>query len=358
MKKHTKKVLVGLSGGVDSSVAAALLVDQGYDVTGIMLKLWSVPGTEDENRCCTDESFRRSQQVAEKLGIPLHLIDSREAFFSSVVKRFIDSYASGRTPNPCICCNQFVKWTYLLDQAEAQGAGYIATGHYARIVQAHDRSYQLFKAADLSKDQSYVLALLNQEQLSKTLLPLGGMRKSDVRQVAAKMGFDSADQPDSQDLCFVGQNDYRAFINTYSPQSLTEGDIVDQKGNILGRHNGLFEYTIGQRKGIKVAAERPYYVIEKDVANNRLVVGHREEMGRTSLFVHNFHWISGLPPALDETYQFKIRYNSQSTPGLIQIHATGTTEIDFKQPVLDVTPGQLVVCYSGDQALGGGFIDG
>jgi len=356
--QNSAKVVVGLSGGVDSSVAAALLVDQGYEVIGIMLKLWSAPGSEDCNRCCTDESVTRAQHLAQTLNFPFYLVNSRELFFSSVVQKFIEAYAIGRTPNPCIWCNQFVRWGFMLEHAENMGAELLATGHYARLYKAQNGLVELHRALDLSKDQSYVLSMLDQRQLSKTMLPLGSMKKSEVRQLASRMGLDAADEPDSQDLCFVGGSNYQQFISAYSPNAVLSGDIVDHGGNILGRHNGLFAYTIGQRKGIKIPADAPYYVIEKDMKQNRLIVGRREEMGKQTLSVNEFHWIAGKPPELSDRYQFKIRYNSQLTTGKIDLNGDGVTEIVFDKPLIDITPGQLVVCYDGDHVLGGGFIDG
>ena len=246
----------------------------------------------------------------------------------------------------------------MLEHAENMGADFLATGHYARLYKAQNNLVELHRALDLSKDQSYVLSMLDQRQLTKTMLPLGSMKKSEVRQLASRMGLDAADEPDSQDLCFVGGSNYQQFVSEYSPNAVVAGDIVDRGGNILGRHNGLFAYTIGQRKGIKIPAEVPYYVIDKDMKRNRLIVGRHEEMGKQTLIVNAFHWIAGTPPALSNYYQFKIRYNSQLTTGKINLKADGVTEIAFDEPLLDITPGQLVVCYDGDHVLGGGFIDG
>lgn len=356
--QNRTKVLVGLSGGVDSSVAAALLVEQGFEVTGISLQMWSAQGMENGNRCCTDVSYLRAQKLADTLNIPFQLLNTRELFFTSVVQKFVASYAMGQTPNPCIWCNQAIKWGLMLEYAGKIGADYIATGHYAKIFKAQNGLIELYRALDLTKDQSYVLSMLDQNQLSKTILPLGNLKKDDVRQLASHLGLETAYQPDSQDLCFVGSGNYQQFIRDYSPNVATEGDIVDSNGNLLGKHNGLYAYTIGQRKGIKIASEAPYYVIEKDTKQNRLIVGRREEMGKQTLRATAFNWIAGTPPDISNAYQFKIRYNSNLTEGKIELSSDGTVEVIFDKLLLDITPGQLVVCYDGSKVLGGGFIDG
>ena len=277
------RVAVAMSGGVDSSVAAALLVEQGYRVIGIMLRLWSEPGCEDLNRCCTPQAMSLARQVAAHLGIPFYVLDAKQPFRATVVEAFFEGYARGVTPNPCLVCNRRIRWGFLLEHARALGAERFATGHYARLRRLPDGTVQLLKGRDAAKDQSYVLAMLSQEQLQRTLLPIGEYTKAEVRALAERFGLPVAQRPDSQDLCFLAGQDYRDFLARHRPDTLRPGPILTPDGQEIGRHRGLAFYTIGQRKGLGLAAPRPLYVLDKDPARNALIVGPAEALGRRAL---------------------------------------------------------------------------
>ena len=253
------KVVVAMSGGVDSSVAAALLKQQGYDVTGMMLRLWSEPGKEESNRCCTPDAMAQARRVAGLLDIPFYVIDAKDVFKETVVQYFLDGYARGETPNPCLLCNRQIRWTFLLNHALALGADFMATGHYVRL-QESDGRFQLLRAVDHSKDQSYVLHVLKQEQLAHALFPVGEFPKPEIRRIAADFGLPTASRADSQDLCFLAGEDYRNFLQRNAAEMLKPGAIVTAQGQVIGQHNGLANYTIGQRKGLGVASPVPLYV--------------------------------------------------------------------------------------------------
>ncbi len=351
-----EKVVVALSGGVDSSVAAALLVEQGYEVTGVSLKLWSAPGCEEENRCCTPQTRQLASQLAKQLGIPFHILDAQEAFRQAVVQRFLDGYSRGLTPNPCVYCNRYLKWDYLWRFAQSVGAKAIATGHYARLRRGMDGTYELWKGADASKDQTYFLSLLTQQHLAHTLFPLGEYTKVEVRQIAQAHRLPSADAPESQDLCFLGGRDYRDFLSEYVPQVVQPGEIVDRQGKVLGSHNGLAFYTIGQRKGLPPAAQA-LYVYQKDVGHNRLVVGTEAELGADSMQVCEINWIAGDPPAKRFEAEVKIRFKAIPTPAQVEILPESGAMVHFVKPLRDITPGQLAVFYADEKVLGGGWIE-
>src|SRR5512134_3382164 len=262
------KVVVAMSGGVDSSVAAALLKEQGYDVIGMMLRLWSEPGKEDSNRCCTPDSMAQARRVAAKLDIPFYVIDAKDVFHDTVVRYFLDGYARGETPNPCLICNRQIRWTFLLDHALALGADFMATGHYARIQKDEDGRIKLLRAVDRSKDQSYVLHVLDQEKLARALFPIGDYPKMEIRAIAEKHGLPTASRPDSQDLCFLAGEDYRNFLQRNAAEILKPGEILTRDGTAVGTHTGLANYTIGQRKGLGVASPVPLYVLGKNAATN------------------------------------------------------------------------------------------
>jgi tRNA-uridine 2-sulfurtransferase len=348
-----------MSGGVDSSVAAALLVEQGYDVFGIMLRLWSEPGqieTQRDNRCCTRDQMMDAHIVARKLSIPFEVVDARDAFKDKVVDRFIESYSAGDTPNPCLACNRHIRYTHLLNEALLRGATHMATGHYARVKKLENGPYQLWRGTDASKDQSYVLSVLTQEQLQHAMFPLGELTKPAVRELAANFGLTVAQKSESQDLCFVADGDYRRFIQNMAPDSLRAGPIINRAGEILGEHTGLPNYTIGQRKGLGLAWSEPLYVIKKDVARNSLVVGTRVELGRDRLRAVQVNWIDGLPPTGGIRGLVKTRYKAAFAPATIHPTLDGGADVLLDEPVLDVTPGQGAIFYEGERVLGGGII--
>ncbi len=358
------KVVVAMSGGVDSSVAAALLKQQGYDVIGMMLRLWSETGTEGSNRCCTPASLAFARRVAAKLGIPFYVVDAKDLFRSTVVQSFLDGYSSGITPNPCVTCNQRIKWDFLLKHAISHGADYLATGHYARKRELEDGKWQLLRSVDHSKDQSYVLHVLNQDKLAKTLFPVGEFSKPEIRKIAESFGLPTATRTDSQDLCFLAGGDYREFLQRNATGTILPGPIVNREGKLLGEHRGLAYYTIGQRKGLGVASSIPLYVLAKDSVSNTLQVGRKEELGLRNLLARDVNWISGKTPSDSFQGEVKTRYTAQEAPAEITplegdspANNSGSIMVRFESPQRDITPGQAAVCYDGDVVLGGGTIE-
>ena len=351
-----ERVVAALSGGVDSSVAAALLVEQGYQVSGAMLRLWAEPGAAwRDNLCCTPQAVDRARAVADLLGIPFHLLDVRDLFRQVVVESFIAEYAAARTPNPCIPCNREMRFGFLLRWARQQGADFVATGHYARVRRVGD-CYQLLRGRDRAKDQSYVLHALTQEQLAHTLFPLGDLTKEQVRTIARERGLPVADQPESQDVCFLADGDYRRFLAEHAPQAVRPGPILDTSGRVLGRHTGLVNYTIGQRKGIGVAAPHPLYVLALDSAHNALIVGSAAELGREECTVAQVNYVSGEEPSGPFTASAKIRYRHHEVPVTATPLSSERLHARFARPQRDVTPGQYLVLYDGEVVLGGGVI--
>ncbi len=344
-----------MSGGVDSSVAAALLLEQGYDVVGLMLGLWADPDAEFENRCCASNSVALARRVAEQLGIPFYLIDAAELFRREVVAPMIAAYSRGRTPNPCLECNRKIRWGFLLQHALGLGAEFLATGHYARIRKT-GAGFELMRGVDSTKDQSYVLASLSQADLAHTLFPLGAMIKRDVRDRARKLILPVAERPDSEDLCFVPDRDYRRFLKKYAPESFAPGLIFSRRGELLGEHGGLAGFTIGQRKGIGIASPRPLYVLEIDPVRNVLVVGPAEELGHRSLLSERAAWVAGDPPANVFHAQVKIRYTLKEEPAEVSILDGGNARVHFERPLRDITPGQAAVFYRGEICLGTAII--
>ena len=350
-----KKVVVAMSGGVDSSVAAALLKRQGFDVTGIMLRLWSDPGSEAANRCCTPDAMAQARKVAAMLEIPFYTLDARELFRKNVVEYFMDGYARGVTPNPCAECNRTIRWGLLWNAARSMGAEYFATGHYARVY-ARDGHYHLARALDESKDQSYILSVLTQEQLATTCFPVGEFHKSEVREMARQFGLPVAERPDSQDLCFLAGQDYREFLGRWVLGVNEPGPILDRRGNVLGRHQGLAAYTIGQRKGLGVPSLEPLYVLDKDIEHNVLVVGTAQELGRTRLKAIRVHWMDGQAPEGSRQVEAKIRYRAPLVGATLSPLDSESAALVFERPLRDITPGQLVVFYQGQEVLGSGTI--
>jgi tRNA-specific 2-thiouridylase len=349
------KVVVAMSGGVDSSVAAALLKEQGYEVIGMMMRLWSEPGKENSNRCCTPDSMAQARRVAAKLDIPFYVVDAKEVFRDTVVQYFLDGYARGETPNPCLVCNRQIRWTFLLDHALALGADHMATGHYVRVQKAGD-GYQLLRAVDRNKDQSYVLHILTQDKLARALFPVGDYSKPEIRQIAEKYGLPTASRKDSQDLCFLAGEDYRNFLQRNASEMLQPGRIVTREGQSLGEHNGLANYTIGQRKGLGVASPVPLYVLGKNAITNTLVVGTQEQLGTTVLRARDVNWVSGKVPDNPFRAEVKIRYTAKEAWAWVTPLETGVVQVQFDEPQRDITAGQAAVFYQCDQMLGGGII--
>jgi tRNA-specific 2-thiouridylase len=341
---------------VDSSVAAALLKEQGYTVIGMMLRLWSEPGTEADNRCCTPDAMAMARRVAARLEIPFYAVDARDVFYHEVVETFIQSYASGETPNPCIACNRTVRWSFLLQHALAMGADFMATGHYARLDKTPEGQVVLKKALDPAKDQSYVLHVLTQEKIRHAMFPLGGYTKPQVRELARKFNLPVANRPDSQDLCFLGAGDYRSFLKRSAPEVGSPGPIYDGDGRQVGEHQGLAFYTIGQRKGLGLASPEPLYVLQKDGSRNALVVGRVDELGRSELTAGGMSWVSGTAPQEPFEAAVKIRYKAAEARGWVTPLGEDWVQIQFEKPLRDITAGQAAVLYDGDTCLGGGLI--
>lgn len=347
-----------MSGGVDSSVTAALLVEQGYEVFGMMLRLWSEPGQEAANRCCTPESMAVARRIAAQLEIPFYAIDAKDTFRDTVVQTFIDGYTQGITPNPCLACNRHIRWEYLLNRALSLGADYMATGHYARLERTPGQPVRLLQGIDADKDQSYVLSILDQAQLQRAVLPVGGYTKPQVREIAERHKLPSARTKDSQDLCFLAGTDYHSFLARHAPETQNPGEIVNAAGETLGRHQGLANYTIGQRKGLGIAHSQPLYVLAKNVTDNTLVVGYLEELGEDQLTAGAVNWVSGPPPSEPFQAEIKIRYTAGLVPGQVSPIGADKFAVKFDHPQRDITPGQAAVIYLGEQAIASGIIEG
>ncbi len=378
-------VAVAMSGGVDSSVAAGLCVAAGYDVVGIMLRLWTEPGAEGTNRCCTPDAVDDARAVADRLEIPFHLLDITDEFKSAVVDDFLASAAAGDTPNPCFTCNRKVRFGLLLSRALAVGADLLATGHYARVEHVDDR-WRLLRGVDPGKDQSYVLHRLDQDRLSRAMFPLGPLLKPDVRRLAEAMELPVAQRADSVDLCWVGDKGLPGFLARHMSQdALAPGPILGPDGNEVGRHEGLPRYTLGQRRGLGVALGAPAYVVGRDVARNALIVGPDEMLWTRELRVRTMHWIAGEPPAdalagdgapFDDAFRpvegdegvhsrasspgmrvtAQIRYRAAAAPARLRATADGGAWLRFDEPVRAPTRGQGLVAWRGDEVVGGGPI--
>ncbi len=340
-----EKVVVAMSGGVDSSLAAARLKEAGYHVTGVHLKLVSTPGSPD--------NLSLLEQTCESLGIPLEVLDLTAEFQSLVIDYFCREYGRGRTPNPCPVCNKLIKFGRLRERAGAMGADYLATGHYARI-EGIPAGRRLRKAADKTKDQSYFLYALGQTELNQVLLPLGDLSKEAVRKLALEQVLPGSRQRESHDLCFIPDGDYRPFLAGHVPA--TPGDIVDTNGRVLGRHHGLTNYTVGQRQGLGISSDERRYVLKLDAAANQLVVGGRDELGGRRLSAGGLSWVSGEPPQSPDGITAKIRYQSPEAPVRLSFK-TDTVEVEFKEAQPALAPGQAIVFYQGDILLGGGIIE-
>ena len=350
-----KRVFVAMSGGVDSSLAAALLKQTGYEVIGVTMQIWprQAPEWDRPGGCCGLEAIDEAKRVAYRLGIAHYVMNLRDIFAHKVIADFCREYSLGRTPNPCISCNQYIKFDALLHRVKELDADFMATGHYARIDHSPN-GYRLLKAIDLTKDQSYFLYTLGQRELQHLLLPVGTFCKVEVRRLAAELGLPTASRRDSQDVCFIPDNDYRSFIAKHIP--LNPGDIVDTEGRVLGRHDGLAQYTVGQRQGLGLTSNKRQYAVKLDTANNRLVVGTKDQLLSNSLFASKLSWVSGEAPEEPINITAKIRYRSLEVAARLHLR-DGVAEVNFHQPQRAITPGQAIVFYEGDTVLGGGIIE-
>ena len=352
-----KKAVVAMSGGVDSSVAAALLVERGYDVTGIMLKLWRGEAANTDSGCCNLGAAEDARRVADVLGIPFYVLNFAEDFENTVIRNFHEDYAAGRTPNPCVRCNQWVKFGTLLERAKVIGADVLATGHYARVVE-REGQFRLLRGRDANKDQSYVLWMLSQTELAQTLFPVGELEKSETRALAAQLGLRTAAKPDSQEICFVRGGDTQAYITDNVAEASIEGPIVDTSGEVVGTHRGIGHYTVGQRKGLGVALGRPMFVTSIDVPANKVVVGDRSDLDVSGLVVEE---VSFVGDALDEGTALHVQHRAHGevNPARVVRADGGTITVAFDGPVAAIAPGQSAAFYSADdpdELVGGGII--
>lgn len=351
-------VAVALSGGVDSAVAAALLLDQGHDIIGLTMHLWHAPSSPgDAGKSLPQHQIEQARRVADVLHIPFHVVDAQAPFKHHVVEPFVAGYAAGLTPNPCLLCNRHIKFGYLLQVAANLGARRLATGHYVRTRLGPDgKTWQLLRGVDRSKDQSYVLYMLGQPELSQAVFPLGTWTKDQVRRMAQERDLPVANSEESQDICFLPDNDYRRFLRQTVPEAFTPGPILDTDGRMIGHHKGLASYTIGQRSGIGIAASEALYVLDMDVEQNALLVGPKQALGRDSLAAHSVRWVSGHPPGDPIAAMVKIRYKARPVQATILALPGERARVLLSEPLRDVTPGQGVVFYDDELVLGGGVI--
>ena len=353
-----KKAMIAMSGGVDSSVAAYLITQQGYDSVGVTMKLFSSDETEKSDKsCCSSDDVNDARSVAEKLGIPYYVFNYTDNFRLQVISRFVEAYRNGRTPNPCIDCNRYIKFDRLMKRAKELEYDYVVTGHYA--ISEYDEvrgRYILRKAADETKDQSYVLYSLKQEQLEHILFPLGKMTKQEARRIAEEQSFVNADKHDSQDICFVPDGDYARFIEEWCGFKFENGSFVDMDGNFIAEHKGIINYTIGQRKGLGIAAKAPYYVVSKKLDTNEVVLGANEDLFSDSLIASDVNFISIDKLTEPMKVKAKVRYKQKETDAVISPLENGNVSVKFETPQRAIAPGQAVVFYDGDIVVGGGTI--
>ena len=354
-----RRILVAMSGGVDSSVAAALLREQGHEVIGVTMNVW--PELPDESvvradACCSLGSVEDARQVADLLGIPYYVLNLKQVFAERVIDDFYDEYARGRTPNPCVRCNQYIKFDALWPKARALDCDAIATGHYARVVEGGDGRFRLLRGIDHAKDQSYVLYTLDGAHLARTLMPMGGFQKDEVRAMARKFGLGVAEKPESQEICFVHQGAYHEYVGRARPDAMRPGPIVDDEGAVVGAHRGIAAYTVGQRKGLGLTSPKPLFVSRIDPSRNLLVVGPEERLLATEVIADHLHQTSGDRFLPGQPVSAKVRSRAGGARATIEAVSGDTVHVRFEQPQRAVTPGQALVLYDGDVVLGGGTI--
>jgi tRNA-specific 2-thiouridylase len=352
------RVVVAMSGGVDSSVAAALLAEAGHEVIGLSMQLYDQRASPEAfGSCCSLDDLQDARRVAAALGFPHYLVNFEREFQAAVVRDFVDEYAAGRTPIPCVHCNADLKFSTLLDRAHGLGAATVATGHYARVrFDESTRRYQLLRSVDTNKDQSYFLFGLTQDQLAGAMFPVGHLTKPEVRAHAARLGLNVADKPDSHEICFVPDGDAATFVERRLPEGARAGEIKDSTGRTIGEHRGIHRFTVGQRKGLGLSTGSPLYVLRLEPATATVVVGTRDELGSTHLDATGVNWIAGNAPDGARRLTARIRHRHQDAPATVVATGERTAALDFDEPQTAITPGQAVVFYDGDEVIGGGWI--
>ena len=352
------RVVVAMSGGVDSSVAASLLVAAGHEVVGLSMQLYDQRGDEEFGSCCSLNDLYDARRVAAALGFPHYIVNFEERFRETVVRNFVDQYAAGRTPIPCVHCNADLKFATLVERAAGLEADAVATGHYARVEFDDETGrFRLLRSVDPDKDQTYFLFSLTQEQLRHAMFPVGHLTKAEVRAQAERAGLLVAQKPDSHEICFVPDGETGNFVERQLETVPAEGDIVDSGGRVLGRHRGVHRYTVGQRRGLGFSAPVPMYVLKIEAPDRRVVVGPREELGSVTLTASEVNWIAGRPPAEPRRVTARIRHRHQDSPAIVESEGGSHAAVTFDTPQPAITPGQAVVFYDGDEVLGGGWID-